>query len=78
MSLSDIYDTATEMFQFANHLGEMRGKNVYFCKECGTELRIAYLENRIYLVVCPWCEILHLLKDTYPEKALKRIGQQAP
>ena len=74
ISLNDIYNIAKDMFRFAKHLGEISGKSIHYCKDCGTELRIAYLENAIYMVVCPWCEVIHLVKASCPEKALNKIG----
>jgi len=59
ISLNDIYNIAKDMFRFAKHFGDISGKSTHYCKDCGTELRIAYLENTIYMVVCPWCEVVH-------------------
>lgn len=75
ISLNDIYDSAKEMFHFAKHFGDIN-KLTHYCKDCGTELRIAYLENTIYMVVCPWCEVIHLVKASCPEKALNKIGNK--
>ena len=74
ISLDDIYTAANEMFKFAKHFGEISGRTVHYCKSCGTELRIAYLENRVYMVVCPWCEIIQLVKAAHPEEALNKTG----
>ena len=76
ISLNDIYNIAKEMFHFAQHFGDIGGKSIYYCKDCGTELKIAYLENTIYMVVCPWCEVVHLVKARCPEKALNKIGNK--
>ena len=76
ISLNDIYNIAKDMFRFAKHFGDISGKSTHYCKDCGTELRIAYLENTIYMVVCPWCEVVHLVKASCPEKALNKIGNK--
>lgn len=76
ISLNDIYNITKEMFHFAKRFGDISGKSTHYCKDCGTELRIAYLENTIYMVVCPCCEVIHLVKASCPEKALNKIGNK--
>lgn len=75
ISLNDIINVSKDMFRFANHLLKTN-KATHYCKDCGTELRIAYLENTIYMIVCPWCEVIHLVKASCPEKALNKIGNK--
>lgn len=75
ISLNDIYNVAKDMFRFAKHFEEIN-KSTHYCKDCGTELRIAYLENAIYMIVCPWCEVIHLVKASCHEKALNKIGNK--
>ena len=73
-SLTEMYNVAKDMFIYSEYLGASRGNEIHYCKECGTDLKIIYLENTIYMVVCPWCEIIHLVKASCPERALGKIG----
>jgi len=71
---SDIYNMADYMFRVADNITTNSIKKIHYCKECGTELKISYLENTIYMVWCPWCETIFLVKESNPERAFNKIG----
>ena len=76
MSLCEMYDAANFMFDWAEAFFHYSDNSTHFCKSCGTELYAAYLENRIYMVVCPCCETLTLVKAKSKDFALTKIGNK--
>ena len=73
-NLNEIYNMADYLFEFANLIKINTIKKIHYCKECGTELCIAYLENTNYMIWCPWCGVISLAKESNPERAFRKIG----
>lgn len=45
------------------------------CRECGVSLLVYYCENRTYVVKCPACETLTIVKAANPAEAAARVGK---
>ena len=76
MSLAEMYDAASFLFDWAEEMVRHVDTSEYFCKTCGTELYAFYLENRTYMVVCPCCETATLVKAKSKDFALTKIGNK--
>lgn len=53
---------------YAEHTEEFR------CHMCGSLLEYAYMEQRLYVVRCPYCSMVTLVKAPNPREAAVFVG----
>lgn len=68
---------ALSMDKYAHiiHGSPIQSNSPCLCRACGTTLRTAYHEERLYSVRCPKCDIVLLVKAGNPLEAALTIGE---
>lgn len=74
--ISQLQDVSSDLIVHGKSLIESNRASDYKCVRCGTDLYSSYMENRVYMVVCKNCEIVHLTEANNPEQALVKIGRK--
>ena len=45
------------------------------CRNCGTQLKVYYAEERLYAVKCCFCETVTLVEAANPTQAMRFVGE---
>lgn len=75
MDMGQLYTASSNLIDFGKESCERREEK-HWCYNCDTALRVTYMEDRVYLVTCPQCEVVHLTRAASPGEALGKIGHQ--
>ena len=71
MRIQTVMDASHELYRWRKDLTE---KSAYICPKCYSSLSVMYLEERIYIVSCGECPVIHLVQADSPTKAVKIVG----
>ena len=80
LSLSALYQASGELMEFGISLKDYGSTrlNQVNCPKCDKELSWEYMQGAVYLISCPDCKIVHLVKAKSLSEALGQIGTKEP
>lgn len=76
LSISALHLASSELMEFEIGLKDFGSTRLpqTNCPKCGKELSWEYMQSKVYLISCPDCKVVHLVKAKSLKEALGQVG----